>query len=58
MREKVVKELDNNDNAESIPKAHELNFEKPQLIFKRHLVLQMLADGLNDMWKQLNTQVN
>jgi len=55
--EKAVEEIENSDNAESIPKAPELNFEEPQLIFKRHLVDQMPADGLNDMWKQLHTQV-
>ena len=38
MREKVVEELENNDNVELIPKAPELNFEEPQIIFKRHLV--------------------
>lgn len=43
MREKVVEELENSDNAELIPKAPELNFEEPQIIFKQHLVDRMQA---------------
>jgi hypothetical protein len=43
MWEKVVEELENSDNAESIPKAPKLNFEELQIIFKRHLVDRMQA---------------
>lgn len=45
---------------ESIPKSPPdlLLPDEDQLVFKRHLVDQMPADGWNDVWKQLHSQIS
>lgn len=44
---------------ESTPKApHLIQPNEENFVFKRHLVDNMPADGWNDMWKKLHTQVS
>ena len=47
------------DLDETVPKAPRLIMpDEEDLVFKRHLVDQMPADGWNDVWKQLHAQVS
>lgn len=46
------------DLDETVPKAPMLMLpDDEELVFKRHLVDQLPADGWNDVWKQLHAQV-
>lgn len=57
--EQAAEQLQSDELDEMVPKAPRLILpDEEELLFKRHLVDPMPADGWNDVWKQLHAQIS
>lgn len=57
--EQAAEQLQSDELDEMVPKAPRLILpDEEELLFKRHLVDPMPADGWNDVWKQLYAQIS
>ncbi|KAG0618573.1 hypothetical protein M758_4G074600 [Ceratodon purpureus] len=57
--EQATEQYQSDELEETVPKAPKLMLpDEDKLVFKRHLVDQMPADGWNDVWKKLHAQVS